>query len=676
MEYKNHTCQEGTAFIIETRTHQNLPMVIENIHLGLPEGWDIWFLHSEENFNYIDGICKKITPRTCHKVLLKKPIQSLNDYNELLLSKSLWNTFSKENLICFQVDTLINLKQKNRLKEICIYDYVGAPWSNGIRRRWPDLPELGGNGGFCFSKRSQRIKALSICAISKKKKEKPSEYINEDIWFSKAFNAIKAKLPSREVAQSLLVESSFSKSPFAVHKPWSYVSPTELKTLYTEIPKLKELHMGFIEPLQLISCRPTNDERIYGDDVRINLLNYARERMNANNVYFADQALQISHSYFPDDPKTLNLQAMLGFSIGAYEQALQFVEKALHQQPDFKKAQENRAIIKKHITKAEDKNNISRERFLLIHSLGQGFAIDLLNLAAHHLLSELLNRELVVFWGNNSCSDTQSNNNIYETLIEDKNNLSIKDIEKYQKDVFPEHWKTTSLNEFKYRTSWLDKNNNQRFCLSDIALFNKKESLIICTEQASIPLLQTWLSTNHQYKKMSLNEVFRSLLKKIFKPKKIYIEKADQLINSSFQQSNYIAIHLRAYDTDTGKKGAFPTNDNEKIISQIKQHPQKWKIFLITDDQQILKQMQQKFGSRIITFGDMIFKKSIQGYDSKTSLMNTHKNIVEMLIAQKSRHFYGSEYSHFDCCINFLRPENNNMTSNKLMFSYKNPPIK
>ncbi|MGH1427284.1 MAG: DUF5672 family protein [Arenicella sp.] len=672
---QSNSWQEGIAFIIETREHTNLPMVIENIDRCLPKGWEIWFFHSKDNDQYIDDNCIKQFSRNYKKILLEKPIQSLNDYNELLLNKSFWHNFSQENILCFQVDTLINIKQKKLLKEICDYHYVGAPWSDGILRRWSDLPTLGGNGGFCFSKRSQRIKALSECSFSTKQKDHPSIYINEDIWFSKAFVDIKAKLPSRETAQTLLVESSFSKKPFAVHKPWSYVSPTELTQLYQEIPQLTELHMGCVAPVNMIPCSPKPEECIYNDSTRKALLNYARDHIHSDNFYFADKALQISHSYFPDDAKTLNLQAMLGYSIGAHDQALNFAELALKRQPHFKKAQDNYKLIKKHAAHTKASQTSTEERFLLLHSLGKGFAYDLLNLAAHQLLAEVLNRKLVIYWGNNSCVDSHANENIYTTLFKDPDNTRLKDIVSYQADVFPHHWKTTPLHEFKRRTSWLDKTNGQRYCISNIAFFNKTEKLVISTELADIPLLKTWLPLNHDYKKLSVEEVFQRTLKTVFKPKKVYIDKANDLIKQSFQEQDYIAFHLRAYDTDTGKKGAFPTNSNDQILSFVDQHPKNTPLFLITDDHEILAAMKKKYGSRLFTFGGVLFKDSIQGYDNKTSLKNTQKSLVEMLVVQTAKYFYGSEYSYFDCCIDFLRPKTQSFKQTNSMLNYLNPPI-
>jgi len=146
--------QEGIAYIIETREHANLQIVIENIDTCLPDGWEVWLFHSNENSKYIDGNCLKSSTKKYKKILLDNSINNLNDYNELLLNENFWHHFTKENLICFQVDTCINSTQKHRLKELCQFDYVGAPWSEGIIRRWSNIPELGGNGGFCFSKKS------------------------------------------------------------------------------------------------------------------------------------------------------------------------------------------------------------------------------------------------------------------------------------------------------------------------------------------------------------------------------------------------------------------------------------------------------------------------------------------------------------------------------------------
>ena len=666
--------QEGIAYIIETREHSNLQIVVENIDKCLPDGWQIWFFHSNENSKYIDENCLKSSSKKYEKILLDLTINNLNDYNKLLLNESFWQKFTKENLLCFQVDTCINTTQKNRLEELCTFDYVGAPWSESIIRRWSNIPKLGGNGGFCFSKKSQRLKALSECTIPKNSDSHPNEFINEDIWFSNAYMDIHANLPSRQLAQSLLVESSFFATPFAVHKPWNYVSPTELQTLYDEIPELEKLHIGCVSPLISIPASPTKEERCYEDIIRRNLLNSARDYMKNDNIYYADGALQISHSYFPEDPKTLNLQAMLGFSIGAYEQALDFAKQALDKQPNFKKAQDNYNIIQQRIETNRDLTEKPNKKFLLLHSLGKGLAYDLINLAGHQLLSEILDRELVFYWGNHSCTDTAKDENIYDKLFESTHKIEVSDLKEYQHHAFPEHWKKTPLKQFKRRTNWLDKSNGQRYYLSNIEFFNRSEQLIVCTELASIQLLKAWLTTNHEYKSKEIHDIYKVILEKFFKPKSIYLKKSDEFIEKSFNNQNFIAIHLRAYDTDTGKKGSLPTKVNEKIIDQINQYPSQTPIFLMTDDHQILSNMQELYGSRLHNYGGVLFKGWVQGYDSKTSLKNTQKSLVEMIIAQKAQHFYGTGYSHFDCCIDFLRHKNSHLQHPNLMLRYISPP--
>ena len=671
---KSHKWQKGIAYIIETRQHSNLQIVSKNIDLCLPEGWEIWFFHSNDNSEYIDECCLKNSSRKYRKVLLKNQINHLNDYNKLLFSEGFWKEFTQENLLCFQIDTLINLKQKNCLEELCKYDYVGAPWSDDIRRRWPDFPELGGNGGFCFSKRTQRIKALSECSTSQKNEAHPSDYINEDIWFSKAFIAIKAKLPTRIKAQSLIVESIFSPKPFAIHKPWSYLSPTELQILYTEIDGLAQVHSGCITPLKSLSSSPTKDQRCYNDDIRRKLLSYARDLMKTDNVFFADQALQISHCYFPDDPKTLNLHAMLAFSIGAYEQALHFSEQALVRQPNFIKAQDNYKVIQQKLEQNKNTGATQQKNFLVVHSLGKGLAFDLLNMVGHTLLSDILNRKLIIFWGNNSCTDNQESENIYKKLFSDSENLPLDNIQQHQHNSFPQHWKTTPLKEYRRRTNWLDKSKNQRYCLSDMEFFNKTEKLIVSTEFSSILSLKPWIPAIHEYKKLAVDEIYRAIFKKIFNPKNIYTNKANEFIEQSFQNQDFIAIHLRAYDTDTGKKGALPTYSNDEILNRINQHHLQTPIFLITDDYQILKNMKKKYGSRVFNYGGVLFKESIQGYDNKTSLKNSQINLVETLVAQKAKYFYGSGYSHFDCCIGLLRTKHSNIEPFNLILRHVNLP--
>ena len=287
---------KGTAYIVETRPHANLPIVLKNADNCLPHEWKIIVFCGPDNEDYVEQETSKLDHRVVRHIKLEKPIKSLKNYNDLLLSTWFWQQFDTENLLGFQVDSLFNEGQKEKLSELVEYDYVGAPWSEGIQRRWDYIPSFGGNGGVCFSKRSARLKALELATQPYITGEPHYQILNEDIWFSLAFHELGFRLPERHIATRLFVESVYSPQAFAVHKPWCYLAEADFQTLLEKMPLLETIKKG---------CEEKN-ESTEGDDYRRFLLRFARNCLHEENYYQADLALQVCQSRFPKDPVGYN----------------------------------------------------------------------------------------------------------------------------------------------------------------------------------------------------------------------------------------------------------------------------------------------------------------------------------------------------------------------------------
>ena len=360
--------QYGTAYIVETRAHPNLSLVLKNAHACLPQAWSIMIFCGSENYLFADQVSRQFATRKIKLIQLDQPIESLQNYNDLLFSPEFWQRFETENLLGFQIDSLINPSQKHRLEEVAQYDYVGAPWSEGIQRRWDYIPEYGGNGGICFSKRSARLKALEQSTYPRVTGEPHHQILNEDIWFSHAIKQLGLSLPERELATQWFVESVASDSPFAMHKPWSYLKKEQYQVLLNQVQDLVLLQRGCEQKIE------TSDN----DDYRRFLLRFARACLKEDNLYQTDLALQVCQNRYPKDPVAYNLQAMLAYRLELFEQANTFVKKALALKPGFNKAIENKAYIEKAIEQQKPTSAENQTRYLLIHSWGSGLGFDLL----------------------------------------------------------------------------------------------------------------------------------------------------------------------------------------------------------------------------------------------------------------------------------------------------------
>lgn len=139
---------------------------------------------------------------------LRTDINSIQEYNNLLCSIDFWRSIDSENVLIIQHDS--NLLRTG-IEQFYKYDYIGAPIA------WIPFPAM--NGGLSFRHKSAMIKCL-----------KTFEYngmANEDMYFCNALQMLKAKLPTKEIAQSFSCETIFNTGSLGYHAIEKYLNNEE-----------------------------------------------------------------------------------------------------------------------------------------------------------------------------------------------------------------------------------------------------------------------------------------------------------------------------------------------------------------------------------------------------------------------------------------------------------------
>jgi hypothetical protein len=198
------------AIIIETRNHSNLETVIKNVMYFLNETnsnikWSLRMFHGNNNQKFIKELTKKwrgvrLTNLYCNNF-------TINDYNDLMLSKNFWEEI-KNNVLIFQTDSIL---LRDGIDEFLEWEYIGAPWVK------PKEGKLVGNGGLSFRKTQKMIDIIN--------KNVYSDFINEDIYFCKFLE----DLPPLSVAKRFSVEDIYYSNPLGIHQP--KIDPQKLKEL-------------------------------------------------------------------------------------------------------------------------------------------------------------------------------------------------------------------------------------------------------------------------------------------------------------------------------------------------------------------------------------------------------------------------------------------------------------
>jgi hypothetical protein len=221
-----------SAVIIEPREHKALEFVLNNILTNLSDEWGLVIFHGRKNKNFIlnlfENSIKKFKHRLDKCIELDVDNLSIDQYSNLCKSSAFYKCINTEIMLLFQVDSIILDANKNLINKFLVYDYVGAPWLNGVV----------GNGGFSLRRKS---KMIEICD------NVPHNIINhphEDNYFSYQ-NIIPLNKPSFQEAQTFSVETVFHEKSFGIHAPWKHLNKYELEFLtntYPEISILIELN--------------------------------------------------------------------------------------------------------------------------------------------------------------------------------------------------------------------------------------------------------------------------------------------------------------------------------------------------------------------------------------------------------------------------------------------------
>lgn len=181
------------AVIIDDRPSSHLDNIILEHKKFLPEDWDI--IHIKD-----------------------KSINSLKDYNKILVSKEFWESMPEKVLI-FQHDSMLLRKG---IEDFLDYDYIGAP-----------ILDTGCfNGGLSLRSRDMMLKVIE--KIPYVMEPNPYRILHEDMYFSAGIRELGGKLPDVETASLFSVETIFCLGSIGYHAIDKHLSPEQCNLIRTQ----------------------------------------------------------------------------------------------------------------------------------------------------------------------------------------------------------------------------------------------------------------------------------------------------------------------------------------------------------------------------------------------------------------------------------------------------------
>jgi hypothetical protein len=181
--------QSFSALIIENREIPGLTQIIENHEKYLPKDCEIYHIKNE-------------------------PINSIGDYNRLMLSKRLWRNILSERVLIFQHDSGL---LRTGIEDFLEWDYCGAPWA------WQ---EHGGNGGLSIRNPKAMMQIID--------KGTWNGTLNEDHHICNVMHEFGMNLAPREVCSKFSVEAVFQLQTIGFHAIDVWLTPSECNAIRTQ----------------------------------------------------------------------------------------------------------------------------------------------------------------------------------------------------------------------------------------------------------------------------------------------------------------------------------------------------------------------------------------------------------------------------------------------------------
>ena len=229
------------AVIVETREHDALPFVLNNVMSILPEDYSLQIFHGTSNYEYVyDSVENDM-------MLLDKEVEFTNlgidsvtqegSSLEIMLKEDFWNKVIGETVLYFECDSMLCPNSEYKVEDFEHFDYIGGYWGNELGMMNQKYNRVM-NGGISIRKKSFMLDII---------KNRLQPYLDnggnpcEDYFVSEMVE----DKPTYEEVLSFSIDCGYmypinDKAPFAIHKPWSVDPKKGHGKYYDEIKQVCE----------------------------------------------------------------------------------------------------------------------------------------------------------------------------------------------------------------------------------------------------------------------------------------------------------------------------------------------------------------------------------------------------------------------------------------------------
>ena len=280
------------------------------------------------------------------------------------------------------------------------------------------------------------------------------------------------------------------------------------------------------------------------------------------------------------------------------------------------------------------------ERYHLIKAWGFGFGSEMSALMGQAYIAEACGRTPIVHWGSNFLYRPSGGDNcVFDLFFEPFNGLSINHTANLLDDCYPNKWNSKTI-----KMEHLKKKTGEQGKQSALHLLPRQERLTVADYYSGLINSMPWVSSKSPLSHLSFDDAHRYLAKKYLRPRADIVEEVERFLKQHSPQP-FIAVHARGSDKDEGYRAltSIPNLTLECAKQRLADMPDGTKLFLMTDDNTLLRRYQSEFGERLF-IADCQRSESEVGvhYDSETDKAQAGREmLIDMLIAAKAQCFIG-----------------------------------
>jgi hypothetical protein len=208
------------------------------------------------------------------------------------------------------------------------------------------------------------------------------------------------------------------------------------------------------------------------------------------------------------------------------------------------------------------------------------------------LLAEITGRTPLVHWGANSLF-SNGRDEAFSQFFEPVSALTLSDLAGMRGPIFPPKWTSANLGSDDHN-KWQGVGSRAGACY----FLNRPEALAVSDFYIGIYDVMPWIPRTHALYGKSLEQLYRAMIEKYLKPQAAILEAANYFYRAHLHDAPFVAVHLRGSDKRLEDDNL--TANNAALVAELDKVDSDYRIFLLTDDANILAEMKSRYGARLI----------------------------------------------------------------------------